>query len=192
MPSPTRTSAPTLSRRARNHALREHRGIHGAKTLLRCHRTPPECEQAAGGVERTPLDPAAATSPNDWGAAGGCATTRARSVGRGEREMRSALAGSLPCASAVGALLGVFRRIRLTGLFPMADDRTQKSSRAPGQDASAGPEHSPSSGRARLSRAQGHQGLSGWPRRPRARPRLRVEPRRVRLPGRSDGGGKTP
>src|SRR3954452_15509319 len=46
------------------------RGITGAiKTYLRCHRTPPECERTAvGGVERTPLGPAAATSHIDSGA----------------------------------------------------------------------------------------------------------------------------
>src|SRR4051794_33152419 len=46
------------------------RGITGAiKTYLRCHRTPPECERTAvGGVERTPLGPAAATSRIDWNA----------------------------------------------------------------------------------------------------------------------------
>src|SRR3954468_23308068 len=46
------------------------RGITGAiKTYLRCHRTPPECERTAvGGVERTPLGPAAATSPTESGA----------------------------------------------------------------------------------------------------------------------------
>src|SRR4051794_2373501 len=41
------------------------RGMTGAKTYLRCLRTPPECETAARGTERTPLGPAAATSPTD-------------------------------------------------------------------------------------------------------------------------------
>jgi hypothetical protein len=42
------------------------RGIRGAMTYLRCHRTPPECERTvASGAEKTPLGPAAATSPPD-------------------------------------------------------------------------------------------------------------------------------
>src|SRR4051794_24965980 len=41
------------------------RGMTGAKTYLRCLRTPPGCETAARGTERTPLGPAAATSPTD-------------------------------------------------------------------------------------------------------------------------------
>jgi len=50
--------------RHRYGARRETRGIIGAKTYLRCYRTPPEgSKTATGGAERTPLGPAVATWP---------------------------------------------------------------------------------------------------------------------------------
>ena len=66
---PSLNFSPHRSRCTKSVCRSEPRGIHGAKTYLRCHRTPPECERTAvSGAERTPLGPAAAISPTDSGA----------------------------------------------------------------------------------------------------------------------------
>ena len=71
------------------------RGMHGAKTYLRCHRTPPECGKAVCGAERTPLGPAAATSRTERGSASQWAprpvATRLRGACRRDERVSGAL-----------------------------------------------------------------------------------------------------
>ncbi len=139
------------------------------------------------GAERTPLGPAAATSPTDSGATRrGCATNRARSCWMANENLRSALARSLPFASRWGGLAG-FRQNSTHWTSP--DGKTtdlRTPSCAPDQDgAPARAPHRTAGSPADRRDAQGHQGLSGRTRRPGARQPPR-RPRRIRLPRRAD------